>query len=544
VDPRLADLSHLLKRPVDAWRAEGWWGQSPLWQRVKEAAARDPHRIAVADDAGALSSGELWTQATSIAAALQQDGVGPRDIVLVQLPNWREFTALVVGIETAGAVLGFCPATWGKRESARALDLLRPKVWFVAGHGDDAERAEWIDGCLALATHNPARVVGVRSAAPKVVSLEQWCNRASSAGDIEAHGGRGLEPLEIAVTSGTTGDPKGVLHVHDSALATVQSTIVRQKIGPDDIIHLAIPVGHTFGYFYGVRCALQSGATLVLQERWEAETAAAIIGRWKATVSLGPAACIVDFLSLAPSDIDKLSSLRVFTQSGDALPAPVAERAATNLPFRISRALGMTEFGHVASTDDNSPIERVFDSAGSPQPGIVIDIVDHIGQPLANGQEGRVRVAGPFLFAGYLRPDQLDSDVLDAGEFFITGDLGWLGDDGYLHITGREKNVIRRGAVTVPTAAVEDAIATHPAINHAVVVGLPDRRLGETVAACVQPRDGADTPSLDALNVYLDGLGITRAFWPSDILVVDDWPLGPTGKIDRNALINLLAQRA
>jgi cyclohexanecarboxylate-CoA ligase len=147
------------------------------------------------------------------------------------------------------------------------------------------------------------------------------------------------------------------------------------------------------------------------------------------------------------------------------------------------------------------------------------------------------------LFAGYLRSDHLESDVLDARGFFLTGDLGWIGDDGYLHITGREKNVIRRGAVTVPTAAVEDAIATHPSINHAVVVGLPDRRLGETVAACVQQRDATEVLSLDALNAFLDGLGITRAFWPSDILLVDDWPLGPTGKIDRSALIDMLTRR-
>src|SRR5262249_19535429 len=160
---------------------------------------------------------------------------------------------------------------------------------------------------------------------------------------------------EIAVTSGTTGDPKGVLHVHDSGLATVQSTIERQGIGPQDIIHVGIPVGHTFGYFYGVRCALQSGAVLLLQERWSAKHAAELVQKWKATVSLGPAACVVDLLSLSAEQIKQLSTLRLFTQSGDPLPRPVVERAAATLPFLISRAFGMTEFGHVASTDAASP---------------------------------------------------------------------------------------------------------------------------------------------------------------------------------------------
>jgi non-ribosomal peptide synthetase component E (peptide arylation enzyme) len=132
--------------------------------------------------------------------------------------------------------------------------------------------------------------------------------------------------------------------------------------------------------------------------------------------------------------------------------------------------------------------------------------------------------------------------VLDGRGFFATGDLGWIGEDGYVHITGREKNVIRRGAVTIPTASVEDAIATHPAVNHAVVVGLPDPRLGEAPAACIQPRSGVGAPSLDELNAFLSELGLTRAFWPSSILVIEDWPLGPTGKIDRNALINRLSE--
>jgi non-ribosomal peptide synthetase component E (peptide arylation enzyme) len=174
LDPRIADLSHLLARPSDAWRTARWWGQSPLWEGVKNAAARHPENISVVDDTGAYSSAQLWAQARAVAAALHNDGVEPRDIVLVQLPNWREFASLVVGIETAGAVLGFCPATWGRRETARALDLLRPKHWFIAGIGNEDERREWIEGCLQLASHHPGRIVGVRFSAPDIISLEQW----------------------------------------------------------------------------------------------------------------------------------------------------------------------------------------------------------------------------------------------------------------------------------------------------------------------------------------------------------------------------------
>lgn len=543
MDTRLRDLSHLVRRPLAAWRKAGWWGQTPLWERVQQRAEYDPQRVAVIDEAGLLTTGELWADALSVAAALRADGIERGDIVLVQVPNWREFVILVVAIELCGAVLGFCPASWGARETGCAVDLLRPKIWIADRQNASPDGTAWIEESLNFSGYRPGSIVTVRSQTEGTTLWQAWTSRANIAPiDAARDGGRGADPLEIALTSGSTGEPKGVLHVHDSALATVQSTILRQGITPDDVIHLAIPVGHTFGYFYGVRCALQSGATLLLQERWNAQRAAHLVAAHRATVSLGPAACIVDFLALDAADLAHLASLRLFTQSGDPLPQPVAERAIEKLPFRISRALGMTEFGHAAATDGASPRERVIDSAGSPQPGIMIEIRNAEGLALPPGNEGSVHVTGPFLFSGYIRADRLDIAVLDDRGFFATRDLGWLGDDGYLHITGREHNVIRRGAITIPVVAVEDAIATHPAISHAVVVGVSDMRLGEIPAVCVQTRAGISGFSLDELKRHLERLGITRTFWPEALLVITEWPLGASGKIDRGDLIQRLTR--
>ena len=541
MDQRLANLSQGLSlRPAELWRNAGYWGQAPLWERVREAARREPDRLLIIDNAGSYTAAALWAEAKRISSALAASGVAKGDLVLVQLPNWREYVALVIGIEAAGAVFGFCPASWGVRETARAIDLIKPTVWFI-GAGREHSRDDYVAQCTAAAAVRP-QVIGVRlPTSTAVTSFEDWIGEEDA--PEPAEGGRGSDAVEVAVTSGTTGAPKGVVHTHDSALATVQSTIARQQIGPDDTILLGIPVGHTFGYFYGVRCALQSGARLVLQERWNAEEAVALTEQWQATVSLGPAACIIDLLALPDPERERLRSMRLFTQSGDALPRPVAERAVTQLPFRISRALGMTEFGHVASTDAHTDLERVFDSAGSQQPGITIEIRDIEGRPLPRGETGRVFVAGPFLFAGYLHPDRLDMDVLDETGFFETGDLGWLGDDGYLHITGREKNVIRRGAVTIPTAEVEDAIAAHADIAHAVVIARPDERLGEVPIACVQMIAGRSPLGLDALKAHLAALGMTRSFWPEGVLIVDSWPIGATAKIDRRMLLDL-AQKA
>jgi non-ribosomal peptide synthetase component E (peptide arylation enzyme) len=384
----------------------------------------------------------------------------------------------------------------------------------------------------------------VRSGAtpPGTSSVEDWLASAERPSvDASVEGGGGQSPLEIAVTSGSAGEPKSVLHVHDTALAAVDSTIRRQRILPEDVVHVAASVCHTFGYFYGVRCALQAGAAMVLQERWGPQRMVELIDRHAVTISLGPSAFVLELLRGATTYRRALARLRVFTHGGDTLPAPTMRRAIEELPFRISRAFGMTEFGHVSATDETTPRERCIDSVGSPQPEIDIRISDDHGAPLAPGTEGRILVRGPFLFAGYLTSDGVD-DVLDAEGFFDTGDLGFLGVDGFLRITGRARHVIRRGAETVPAALLENLIADHPAVQHAVVVGVPDTRLGlgELPIACVQLRPGADLTLLE-IEALLERHGVTRRFWPVRLRTVDEWPLGPTGKIDRRSLLARIA---
>jgi len=533
----ILSLPSLERRARTQWEARGWWGRKPLWQIVRERAHAEPRKLAVIDDAGALTYGELWQSALMGSAALRDAGLGPGEIVLTQLPNWREFATVMLACEVSGGVFSFCPIKWGPRECARALDLLQPRLWVTCADYLGEERVNIIKDALREAKES-VEPVFVRGGAGEFRAWSDIVDAAPDMGeeDAIANAGSGLYPLEIAVTSGTTGFPKGVVHAHDTALDTVQSTIERQGITDRDVIHLALPVGHTFGYFYGVRCALQAGSTVVLQEPWEPGRMAELVRAHKVTVSLGTAAFVIDLLS-AGNDVRRaLEGVWLFTQSGDALPGPVAERANKELPFRISKALGMTEFGHVTSTDAATPLERFIDSAGTAQAEIEIEIADEHGARLPSGREGRILVRGPAVCAGYLRADGSIDDVVDADGFFDTGDLGKLDKEGYLRVTGRLKNVLRRGAETVPVADLEDVLSSHPDVVRAVVIGLPDARLGELPIACVEVRPGASLTMEDIRELF-DGRGVTRKFWPAGLHVVDKWPTGPTGKSDLRLLL-------
>ena len=132
MEPRLIDLSGLDRRPLAAWRQRGWWGRSPLWERVKEVAARDPAKPAVIDADHVLSYGALWHAALRQAQAMRRADVDRGDVILVQLPNGHEFVVLAVAAEIAGIVFAFCPIAWDARETQRALHLVRPRIWFTA----------------------------------------------------------------------------------------------------------------------------------------------------------------------------------------------------------------------------------------------------------------------------------------------------------------------------------------------------------------------------------------------------------------------------
>lgn len=545
MDERLSDLRGLARRPADKWRRDGWWGRKPLWERIRAVSRQNPDKPAIIEYDHVTTYRELWDDACRYGAAMKNAGIAPRDIILVQLPNWTEFVKIAIAAELTRAVFSFCPIQWDERETLRALRLIRPRIWFTTTSPREGEdRSGMFRKVLAELGIQAPQLVLMRSVpVDNAKGSAEWLADVNDKKGSTIDGGRGQEPLEIAVTSGSTGEPKGVLHVHDSAIATIDSTIERQGIQSNDIIHVALPVGHTFGYFYGMRCALQAGATLLLQHGWNVADAVEIISANKATISLGPSAFIIDMIGLPPEQLKKLSSLWLFTLSGDSLPGPIVRKAAEILPFRISRALGMTEFGHALSTDAQMSIDEIADTLGTPQPGMTFRITDETGHVLPAGAVGQIGVSGPFLFAGYLSEKALNQDVLDADGFFPTGDLGTLDEGGFLRIAGRMKNVIRRGAETIPVSLLEDVIASHPDVLHAVVVGVPDTRLGELPVACVQLKSGKSMTLADLEALFVDQK-ITKKYWPADLHFVESWPIGATGKIDRNLLLQRLARPA
>jgi cyclohexanecarboxylate-CoA ligase len=525
--------------------AAGHWGQAVLHDALVAQAARTPDKAAVIDRAGTLTYADLLAQADRVALGLLELGVRPRDVVAVQLPNWREFVVAFLAIERIGAVVNPITTILRQREVREIVALGQPTAIIVPDTFRSFDHAAM---ALELQADAPwLRQVIVVGSAPlgavpwERLAAEPWEERVDrrvltylrpDANDIG----------ELAFTSGTTGQPKGVMHTHNTLLLAVGSTLRRQEIGPACVSLVFLPVGHNAGYFYGVRLALQAGGTVVLQDTWDAAEALRLIERHRVTHTEGTTTFIIDLLAQPDLERHDLSSLRLVMCGGAQIPPALAAEAQRRLAGFFCPVFGMTEQGQTISAHPSMPAEKVRTTVGTPQPEVEVRIVDADGRPLPPGAEGRMLIRCPMNFAGYVQGRAFTAPYFDTEDFFDTGDLARMDEQGYITITGRAKDIIIRGGENIPVKEVEDLLAAHPCVLEAVVVGIPDPRLGERACACVRLRPGT-TFTLDDLRQHFAAHRVTKQFWPEALEIVADFPRTPSGKVQKFKLRAALADR-
>jgi cyclohexanecarboxylate-CoA ligase len=307
----------------------------------------------------------------------------------------------------------------------------------------------------------------------------------------------------------------------------VRSTAERQELGEDDVFHAALPVGHTFGHFYGIRLGLLAGGRIVMQPGWDADQMLRLGREHGITHSAGTPTYLADLLARGNAGAIGLASLRVFTCAGAKLDAALAHQAAEKLPGRLSLAYGMSEAGHVASTGPGDDVLAAIGSCGPPQPETIVTI-DPLPGSTRPG-DGEVVITGPSVTPGYLQGREFSSRFLDGRGRYRTGDLGHLDRNGYLVLTGRIKELVIRGGEKIPVGEIEGLLRTCPGVGDVVIVGVPHARLGECCAAVVEPAAGAEV-TLSGLVSFLEARGVTKAFWPEELLTVNRLPRNDVGK--------------
>ncbi len=522
--------------------AAGLWRNETLETYLDRWASTRPGKTALVDGQGRYSYEALARAVERVAHGLRAHGVDRGSVVSCQLPNWNECVLVLLAAGRLGAVVNPIPPTYRASELRFMLGLLGSQVAIVPAIFRSFDYTEML-AALRPALPRLEHVFVARGAAP--AGQKPFSTLTDTAWEARAGRGglEGTEPNtvnEVVFTSGTTGEPKGVMHTPNTTLAAIYGAIERLGFSERDVLLMASTLGHQTGYLYGYCLNFLLGATVVWMDMWKAEEAARLIEAERVTFTMGATPFLRD-LTYTPTGSD-LSSLRLFESAGAPIPRQLVRDGRARLGCAISAGWGMTENGLVTCNGLQDAEEKVFTTDGSPLPGMELRLVGLDGHDVPAGTEGDLLVRGPAQFVGYFERPQFTLESHTPDGWFKTGDRGTLDGDGYLAITGRTKDLIIRGGENIPVVEVENLLYTHPKVAGVAIVGMADARLGERACAVVIPRDGQSI-TLAEIVAFLDAHQLARHKFPERVEIVSEFPMTPSGKIQKYRVRQLVAER-
>lgn len=533
-----------------AYRAAGCWRDRTIIEDLRDAAALHPDKVAAVTYRAdkrvpeTLSYGQVARLVDRVAGGLVELGVRPGDVVSMQLPNWWQFSVLVLACGRIGAVTNPLPPILRRREVGFALERTQSKVCVVPDRFRGFDHATMVaDLTQALPSLEHVFVIG--EAPPGTERFDDYFFRQRweerhDAREYDALAPHPDELAQIQFTSGTTGEPKGVMHTHNTLYAGVRTIPDALGLGADDVVLMASTMAHQTGYLYGALMPFSYGMKVVYQDVWDGSTMLDIVADEGVTWTMGATPFVIDTLAAARERPRPVPTLRYFTTAGAPIPPHLVEATEEVLgTTRLVAVWGMTENGAVTVTRPEDPKEVATASDGRPMPWMELKVVDSTGAEAARGETGRLLARGAAQFIGYFKRDDLYRAAVDDDGWFDTGDLARMDEEGGIRIAGRSKDLIIRGGENVPVAEVEAALYRHPSVREVAVVGVPDERLGERACAVVVP--AGSPPTLDDLAGHLRECGMAKQFWPEWVTVVDDLPKTPSGKVQKFRLRQQLA---
>lgn len=529
------------------YASSGAWRDADLSGYLVTAAERWPDAIAAinvdpasAEATAQISYGEMLDKVRRVAGGLVELGVRRGDVVAMMLPNRFEFAIAAFAAASLGAVVTGVPITYRDREVSYIIGKSRAKVLVTVHRFRKRDLVEFA-GDIQAAAEQSLHVVLVDGEADE---RPDW----STFDDLLAHEPTVPSPpppdavVGLGFTSGTTSEPKAVMTTHQTLDAVVRgwhSHIGEDILGPGFVNLIGSPVGHASGFIWGTLMTTMVGGTAIYPEFWSPTGAALAIDRHQVQFMLAAPTFFVDLLETEIAEPGRSNSLRMLCLTGAPIPRPLLREVSRRLDCFACPAWGMTEYGIAVSAAPHLDRERTSEADGVPVPGAEARVVDDDDQPVAAGQEGHLQITGSGLFAGYFENPEVNAEVFVEG-WFRTGDRAVIDPDGWVTITGRSKDIVIRGGENIPVAAIEGLLSTHPAIREVAVIGLPDRRLGETATAVVVPRDG-ESLDFPAMVSFLLEQGLSKHYLPEGLEIATSLPKTPSGKVRKVELRELYA---
>ncbi|SEO09869.1 AMP-binding protein [Actinacidiphila rubida] len=513
-----------------------------------DAAGRVPDHQALRYFDGALGYRELDDLSDGLARHLVARGFAPGDRLAVMLQNVPQFVVAVLAAWRAGGTV--VPVNPMYRQGELAHILQDAGVAAIV-----CSESAWHDYVRATAAGSPVRIALTASEFdlqtrddPRVLTATR--RPADDARDLLAAARAGGPAYDavlpaaddtalISYTSGTSGRPKGARNTHGNLSFNAHRQIRIQALGDDAVVFALAPVFHITGMVCQLSAALAAGHTLALAYRFEPGVVLDAFREHRPAYTVGPSTAFMALLARPDATAADFASFRLISSGGAPLPPAVVEafRSRTGGLY-LANGYGLTECSAPCASvppGSEAPVDPVSGTlaVGVPGPGTMVRILDDAGAEVPFGTQGEIAVTGPMVVPGYWNRPEESAAALPGGEL-LTGDIGFMDEDGWLYVVDRKKDMINASGFKVWPREVEDVLYTHPAVREAAVVGVPDAYRGESVKAYVSLRPGADADPAEIVAYCKERLAAYK--YPREVEVLGDLPKTATGKILRREL--------
>jgi acyl-CoA synthetase (AMP-forming)/AMP-acid ligase II len=539
---KITDIRH---SPSDVARFEaaGYWTKETTNEALENLARDRPDDLAIDDGRVRLTWAEMRQRVRRLAAHFVSLGLTSDDAIAIQLPNWSEFAIAVNAAIMAGVPFCQVHSDFRSREIEFVLSFTKAAVFicpvtfrkfdYLAMVAEIRPRLPSLRYLMAVASNVPGDVFDVRA------FLDGQSKLAVPEATLEARRPKGNDLARVAFTSGTTGDPKAVLNLHNTTNCAIRFINRDHRLGPEDVILLMLPVGLNWGLFNMLQ-AVMSGASLIMLEQFSPAAVLELIEKHRISYLCCAPAHVVSLLAspdLAKRDV---SSLRVAVTGGASCPIEVIREFRRRMPGTLLELYGMLEAGLQSCTLIDDDPDSVVGTVGKPIKEVESIVVNDNGDIAKPSEIGEILSRGPSVTIGYYNNSEANARAFTSDGWFHTGDLGTFDSRGYLRIVGRKKEMLIRGGANIYPREIEEVLYQHPKIRDAAVIGVPDPRLGEKTCACVVPKDG-ETITFDEIIEFLRPKIATYKL-PEVFKVFSDLPRTPTGKIQKGPLLALVLQ--
>lgn len=536
---------------AEFFRKKGYWQGDNIGEYLDRAAEQFPDRVGVVDQYRRATWREIKSEVDALALNLLEMGIQPHDRICVQLPNWHQFVVTFCAAGSIGAIpVTLNPALRDAEvtfilQHCEAVAMVIPSVFNQFNYIDMVNR---IRPSVTTLQHviTVDHAGGEWSGAHRFADLVDHAISARYEYDylLQRRPG-GDTPSCIMYTSGTTGNPKGVIFTHDSHGYDTRTYCREMRFTCDESIFLFSPLPFQFSIAQALYPAVYCGAKLVIVDRFDVARAFQTIQSENCSFLIGPPATLIGLLDAIETSgsSEAVASVQGFFCGGSHLPAEVVHRAGKLMKCQVFNGYGMTELAAALMTRPGDADEIVANTAGKPfPPALEVKIAREDGSEADLEETGELLFRGPSIFVGYYNNPVANQESYQ-DNWFCTGDLARKRADSNYVIVGRKKEMINRGGHSIYPVEIEEMVMQHPKIASCAIVGMPDPRLGERCCLFVIPRNGQDI-TLEEVNTFLvEEKKIARYKQPERMEVVAEFPMLPTGKILKRQLKELIAQK-